>query len=303
MSIKRLVTGGTGMVGAAISADLKIGSRDCNLTDWNAVRDFLETHRPQQVIHCAAKVGGVWANMNQKGDFFRENILMNTFVLEAARLAKVPKLLAFLSTCVFPDKVEYPLTEAQIHNGAPHWSNDAYAYAKRMTDVQIRAYREQYGLKYVSVIPTNIYGQNDLFDLENGHVVPSLIHRCFLARERGENLEVWGTGKPLREFIFAQDVARLTEWAIENYDEAEPIFFSTSEETSIKELVEMIVELLNFKNKLIWRSDRPDGQLRKPSSHEKLKKHLPDFQFTALYEGLKQTIEWFENNYPNVRTK
>jgi GDP-L-fucose synthase len=303
MTTKRLVTGGTGMVGMAITADLKIGSRDCNLTDWNAVRNFFEEKKPQQVIHCAAKVGGVWANMNQKGDFFRENILMNTFVLEAARLAKVPKLLAFLSTCVFPDKVEYPLTEAQIHNGAPHFTNDAYAYAKRMTDIQIRAYREQYGLKYVSVIPTNIYGQNDLFDLENGHVVPSLIHRCFLAREKGENLEVWGSGRPLREFIFAQDVAKLTEWAIDNYDEAEPIIFSTSEETSIKELVEMIVELLNFKQKLIWRTDRPDGQLRKPSSHDKLKKYLPDFQFTPLYEGLKTTIEWFENNYPNVRIK
>lgn len=298
---KRLVTGGSGMVGSAITADLKISSKDCNLTDYAETLRFFETHRPEEVIHCAAKVGGVWANMHQKGDFFRENILMNTFVIEAARQSGVKKLLAFLSTCVFPDAIEYPLTEAKIHNGKPHFSNDAYAYAKRMTDVQIRAYREQYGLEYISVIPTNIYGKNDLFDLVGGHVVPSLIHRCFLAREAGGDLEVWGTGAPLREFIFADDVARLTEWALEHYNEAEPIIFSTSEEVAIRDLVAMICELLQFKGNVIWRSDRPDGQLRKPSSIDKLRGYLPDFQFTPLYEGLKTTIDWFENQYPNIR--
>lgn len=298
---KRLVTGGSGMVGTAINADLKIGSKDCDLTNYAQTLNFFQQHRPEEVIHCAAKVGGVWANMHQKGDFFRENILMNTFVIEAARQAGVKKLLAFLSTCVFPDKVEYPLTEKKIHLGVPHFSNDAYAYAKRMTDVQIRAYREQYGLEYISVIPTNIYGLHDLFDLEGGHVVPSLIHRCFLAREAGTDLEVWGTGAPLREFIFAEDVARLTEWAIENYNEPEPIIFSTSEEVAIRDLVAMVVELLGFKGRVVWRSDRPDGQLRKPSSIDKLRGYLPDFQFTSLYDGLKKTITWFEATYPNIR--
>lgn len=289
------------MVGSAIQADLKIGSKDCDLTNWTAVNAFFEKHKPKEVIHCAAKVGGIWGNMHYKGDFFRENILMNTYIIEAARLHGVERLVAFLSTCVFPDKVEYPLSENKIHLGPPHTSNDAYAYAKRMTDVQIRAYREQYGLNYVSVIPTNIYGKNDLFDLENGHVVPSLIHRCFLAREQGKDLEVWGTGTPLREFIYAEDVAKLSEWALEHYNEAEPIIFSTSEETSIKNLVEMVAELLRFKGKIIWLSDKPDGQFRKPSDNSKLRKYLPDFQYTPLYEGLKKTIEWFEGNYPNVR--
>ncbi|MCP4441505.1 MAG: GDP-L-fucose synthase [Aureispira sp.] len=298
---KRLVTGGTGMVGGAIDADLKIGRKDCNLIDWNSVNSFFEKHKPEEVIHCAAKVGGIWGNMNYKGDFFRDNILMNTHVIEAARLHGVKRLVAFLSTCVFPDNVEYPLSEKKIHLGPPHTSNDAYAYAKRMTDVQIRAYREQYGLNYVSVIPTNIYGPNDLFDLENGHVVPSLIHRCFLAREQGKDLEVWGSGTPLREFIYAEDVARLSEWALEHYEEAEPIIFSTSEETSIKDLVEMVAELLNFKGKLIWLSDKPDGQFRKPSDNSKLKSYLPDFKFTPIYEGLQKTIAWFEANYPNIR--
>jgi GDP-L-fucose synthase len=170
-----------------------------------------------------------------------------------------------------------------------------------MVDVQLRAYREQYGLEYVSVIPTNIYGPHDLFDLENGHVVPTLIHRCFLARERGEDLQVWGTGKPLREFIFSEDVAKLSEWAIDNYTGIEPLIFSTSEEHSIKELVEMIVELLRFKGKLVWLSDKPDGQFRKPSDNSRIKELNPAFQFTPLYEGLKKTVEWFEQHYPNIR--
>jgi GDP-L-fucose synthase len=298
----RLVTGGTGMVGSAIQADLKIGSKDCDLTSWVEVNAFFEQHKPKEVIHCAAKVGGIWGNMHYKGDFFRDNILMNTHVIEAARLHGVKKLVAFLSTCVFPDDVAYPLTESKIHLGKPHTSNDAYAYAKRMTDIQIRAYKEQYDLDYVSVIPTNIYGPKDLFDLKNGHVVPSLIHRCFLARERGENLEVWGSGTPLREFIYSEDVAKLSEWALEHYQEAEPIIFSTSEETSIKELTEMIVELLRFKGKLIWLTDKPDGQFRKPSDNSKLKSYLPDFKYTPLYEGLKKTVAWFEENYPNIRS-
>lgn len=298
----RLVTGGTGMVGSAIEADLKIGRKDCDLTSWVEVNAFFEQHKPKEVIHCAAKVGGIWGNMHYKGDFFRDNILMNTHVIEAARLHGVERLVAFLSTCVFPDDVAYPLTESKIHLGKPHTSNDAYAYAKRMTDIQIRAYKEQYGLDYVSVIPTNIYGPKDLFDLKNGHVVPSLIHRCFLARERGEDLEVWGSGTPLREFIYSEDVAKLSEWALEHYKEAEPIIFSTSEETSIKDLAEMIVELLNFKGKLIWLTDKPDGQFRKPSDNSKLKSYLPDFEYTPLYEGLKKTVAWFEENYPNIRS-
>ena len=299
--IKRLVTGGTGMVGRAIQADRHLGSKDLDLCDREAVFAFFERERPQELIHCAARVGGVQANMRYKGDFFRENILMNTHVLEAARLFGVKRLVAFLSTCIFPDQVSYPLTEDKIHLGPPHFSNDAYAYAKRMTDIQIRAYREQYGLPYVSVIPTNIYGPGDLFDLENGHVVPALIHRCYLARERGEDLEVWGSGKPLREFIFASDVARLSEWALEHYDEAEPILFSTSEEVSIRYLVEQVVDLLGFTGRVFWRTDKPEGQYRKPSSNAKLRRYLPDFQFTPLVEGLAQTIAWFEANYPKVR--
>jgi GDP-L-fucose synthase len=256
---------------------------------------------PTHIIHAAGYVGGLGANMNNLGDFFYKNILINTNLIHESYTHGVKKVLSFLSTCIFPDKVEYPLTEKKIHLGPPHFSNDAYAYAKRMTDIQIRAYREQYGLNYKSVIPTNIYGPNDNYNIQNGHVLPSLIHKCYLARENKTPFTIWGTGKPLREFIFSKDVAKLTEWVLENYDEPEPIILSTSEEISIKNVVDIIVELMNFKGEVIWDESKPDGQFRKPSDNSKIKSYLPNFKFTPLYEGLKYTIDFFEKNYNNVR--
>lgn len=254
-----------------------------------------------KVIHCAAKVGGVVGNMNHKGEFFYDNIMINTNVIESARKHGIKKLVAFLSTCVFPNNIDYPLTESKIHFGPPHTSNDAYSYSKRMAEVQIRAYREQYGLHYKSVIPTNIYGINDNFDIENGHVLPSLIHKCYIARETNTPFVIWGSGNPLREFIYNKDVAKLTEWVLENYNEDEPIILSTSEEMSIKNVVDIIIELMNYKGKVVFDISKPEGQFRKPSDNSKIKNYLPDFKFTPIYDGLKETIEWFENNYQNIR--
>lgn len=299
---KILVTGGNGLVGSEFIGDqyFKPSSKQYDLINKD------QTYRLMLkgfdgIIHCAAKVGGVGANMNYKGEFFYNNIMMNTNVIEGARLSGVKNLVAFLSTCVFPDKVDYPLTEKKIHLGEPHFSNNAYAYAKRMTDVQIRAYNEQYGLNYKSVIPTNIYGPNDNYDLNNGHVLPALIHKCYLARENKTPLTIWGSGKPLREFIFSKDVAKLAEWVLYNYNENEPIILSTSEEISIKEVVNVITELMNFKGDVIFDSSKPDGQFRKPSDNSKIKNYLPNFKFTPFYDGLKETIEFFENNYSIVR--
>ena len=302
MENKILVTGGHGLVGSEFinKQYFKPTSKDYDLrkredTNRLMIKQF------DSVIHCAAKVGGVGGNINYKGEFFYDNIMMNTNVIEGARLSKVKNLVAFLSTCVFPDQVEYPLTEKKIHLGPPHFSNDAYAYAKRMTDIQIRSYKEQYGLNYKSVIPCNIYGPNDNYDIVNGHVLPSLIHKCYLARENKTPLTIWGSGKPLREFIFSKDVAKLTEWVLYNYNENEPIILSTSEEISIGDVVDMIVEIMNFKGEIIFDSSKPDGQFRKPSDNSKIKNYLPDFKFTPLYEGLKETIEYFEKNYTIIR--
>jgi GDP-L-fucose synthase len=297
---KLLVTGGKGLVGSAINADIKIG-REVNLTDKKECDVMFETHNPTHVIHCAAKVGGLGSNMNHKGEFFYENIMMNTNIIESSRKYNVKKLVSFLSTCIFPDKIEYPLTESKIHLGPPHPSNDAYAYAKRMADIQIRAYREQYGLNYTSVIPTNIYGPNDNFSLVHGHVMPMLIHKLYLCQRDNTDFIVWGSGKPLREFIYSKDIAKLTEWAIENYDESEPIIFTNSNEISIADLVDLLVKEFNFKGVVKFDSSKPDGQFRKPSDNTKLKSYLPDFKFTPIEEGIKETVKWFIENYENAR--
>ena len=170
-----------------------------------------------------------------------------------------------------------------------------------MTDIQIRAYKEQYDLNYKTVIPCNIYGPNDNYDILNGHVVPSLIHKCYLARENKTSLNIWGSGDPLREFIFSKDVAELTEWVLHNYNENEPIILSTSEEISIKDVVSIIIELMNFKGNVIFDTSKPDGQYRKPSDNSKIKSYLPDYKFTTIYEGLKETIDYFEKNYKILR--
>jgi len=299
---KILVTGGHGLVGSEFVGDqyFKPTSKECDLRNPQEVNRLMLKNF-DSVIHTAGKVGGLGGNMNHKGEFFYDNIMINTNVIESSRLTKVKNLVAFLSTCVFPDNVEYPLTEKKVHSGPPHFSNDAYAYAKRMTDIQIRAYKEQYGLNYKSVIPSNIYGPNDNYDIINGHVIPSLIHKCYLARENKTPLKIWGSGNPLREFIFSKDVAKLTEWVLFNYNENEPIILSTSEEISIKDVVNIIIELMNFKGKVMFDLSKPDGQHRKPSDNSKIKHYLPNFEFTPIYDGLKETIEYFENHYNVVR--
>ena len=293
---KLLVTGGNGLVGSSINSDVKVG-KEYNLIIPEETNKMFDIHKPTHVIHCAGKVGGVGGNMNYKGEYFYDNIMINTNVIEGARKSGVEKLVSFLSTCVFPDNVEYPLTESKIHLGEPHISNYPYAYAKRMADIQIRAYREQYGLNYVSVIPTNIYGPNDNFSLTHGHVMPMLIHKLYLAQQNNTDFTVWGSGKPLREFIYSKDVAKLSEWAVENYNESEPIIFSTSNEISIMDLVDLLVKEFNFKGKVIFDSTKPDGQYRKPSDNSKLKSYLPNFKFTPIEEGIKETVKWFIENY------
>ena len=306
-----LVTGQSGLVGSQFKGDLiALNSKVCDLKDTKSVNEVFSFYTDKtiqkefavdRVIHTAAKVGGVGGNMNYKGEFFYDNIMINTNVIEACRKYGVEKLVVFLSTCVFPDNVEYPLTEGKIHLGPPHFSNDAYAYAKRMADIQIRSYREQYGLNYTSVIPTNIYGPHDNFNIENGHVLPSLIHKCFLARENKTDLTIWGSGEPLREFIHSKDVANLSQWVLENYNESEPIILSTSEEMRIKDIVDIIVENMNFKGNVVYDKTKPDGQFRKPSDNSKIKHYLPNYEFIKFEEGIKETINWFESNYPNIK--
>jgi len=297
---KILITGGNGLVGSQFKGDeyIKVNSTDYDLVDPVLTHLMFKKHLPKSVVHCAAKVGGLMGNMNYKGEFFYDNIMMNTNVIEECRKQGIRKLIVFLSTCVFPNDVEYPLTEEKIHLGPPHNSNDAYAYAKRMAEVQVRAYREQYGLKYTCVIPTNIYGPNDNFDIKNGHVIPSLIHKCYLAKLNNEPFYVWGSGTPLREFIHSEDVANLTRMILDsNYDGEEPIILSTSEEITIKEVVDTIVDAFEFNGEVVWMTDKPDGQHRKPSDNSKLMNLFPKYKFKPFKQGIKETVSWFIENY------
>lgn len=303
---KTLVTGAAGMVGHAIRQmdppDMVYTRREeLDLTDFPRAQAYFQGVKPDRVIHLAAVVGGLGSQMIHSGEYFRNNILINLNTLEAARQAGVQKLISFMSTCVFPEKTEYPLREEHLHHGPPHPSNFGYAYAKRMLEVQSAAYRKEWNCHFIVAIPTNIYGPNDDWSLEGGHVLPSLIHRAFLAKKNGQDLEVWGSGKPLREFVFSEDIARLSLLALDRYDEDTPIIFSSAEEVSIRDVVEVIVDVMKFPNQVIWNTSKPDGQFRKPSDNSKLKRLFPDFKFTPLREGIARTVAWFEANYPNIR--
>ena len=310
MSERILITGGTGLVGTALGEaynstyDLgitSIGSSQYNLTSKSEVNLMFMNHQPRKVIHAAAKVGGLGSNMKYKGQYFYENLMINANVIDEAYHWGVNRLVAFLTTCAFPAEVEYPLDHTKIHLGEPHESNFGYAYAKRMAEVQIRAYREQYGVKYSCVIPTNIYGPNDNFSLEHGHVVPMLIHKLYKAQRDGTDFTVWGSGKPLREFIFSRDVAELTQWVLNNYDGEDPLILSTSDEISIEHLVDLLVKEFKFTGKVKFDRSKPDGQYRKPSDNSLIKSLVPTFEFTPIEEGIKETVEWFKENYDTAR--
>ncbi len=303
---KIMVTGADGLVGSAVRrlnpADtVYVTRKDVDLTNFEETKKFINKIAPTHVIHLAAQVGGIGGNSMHSGEFFRNNIMININVLEAARLAGVNRLVSFMSTCVFPDKTTYPLNEKDLHGGPPHHSNFGYAYAKRMLEVQSSAYRKEWGCNFNVLIPTNIYGPNDNFNLTEGHVLPSLIHKCYLAKQNNTPLTIWGSGKPLREFVLSDDIARLTLWALDNYNEESPLILSSGEEVSIGDMVKLIVKLMDFKGEVVFDSTKPDGQFRKPSDVTKLRKYLPDFKFVPVEEGVASTVKWFVENYPNVR--
>jgi GDP-L-fucose synthase len=302
-----LISGGSGMVGQAllqkIPSGIFVSSQEYNLINYEQTYKMFEKYKPSCVIHLAAKVGGIKANMDYMGDFYKDNIMINTNVLESARKCGVEKVISLMSTCVYPDKVTYPLTEEQVHDGPPHSSNYAYAYAKRMLDIQSRAYRNQYGCDFITAIPNNLYGENDNFHLEDGHVIPALLRKIWEAKINNNSfVECWGDGSPLREFTYSEDLARILLFLIENYDKASPINIGNTEEYSIKEVVELLCKFLKYDGEIVWNTDKPAGQFRKPSSNQKLldlgwKKEW----YTPFKKGLKKTCEWFIMNYPNVR--
>lgn len=278
-----------------------VGSADYDLRHVNDCRSMLADEQPDEIIHLAAKVGGVKGNTDYVADFFCDNIVINTNVLQVSVEYGISKVLSLLSTCIYPDNAKYPLTEDQIHNGEPHRSNFGYAYAKRMLEVHSRAIRNQYGLKYITAVPNNIYGPRDNFDLQNSHVIPSMIRKFYEAKKNNTDVVLWGSGRPLREFTHSTDIARALLFLLENYEGESSINIGTTREISIKRVSEIISKEIGFTGNVKWDKTKPEGQLKKPSSNKKFLDICPNFCYTELECGLKETISWFKNNYPNIR--
>ena len=298
--MKTLVTGGSGLVGSAIESDYKPTRNDLDLCNLYSILDYIVANDIDSIIHCAAKVGGIKANSEHLGEFYYDNIIMNSNVLEAARITGIKKVVSFMSTCVFPADATYPLTPDQIHLGEPHPTNYAYAYAKRMLEVQSRAYREQYGCNFVTVIPCNIYGPNDNYNLDSSHVIPALINKCYNAKLFDTDFEIWGTGNAYREFAYSADVGKIVQWVLENYDSPEPFIISPDEEVCIATVAQKIASIMEYKGSIVYNGER-DGIIRKPSDSSKLKSLLPNFEFTTIDDGLEKSIKWFIKNYERAR--
>jgi len=317
-----LVTGGSGLVGKALEYVIDndpvgsrfgkkegekwifLGSKEGDLRDFAATKAIFEKYKPTHVIHLAAIVGGLFANMAGNSTFLRGNILINDNVLQNAHDFHVEKVVSCLSTCIFPDKVEYPLTEEKIHLGPPHNSNFGYSHAKRLVDIQNQAYNVQYGDQFTSVIPTNVFGEWDNYDLTNSHVIPGLVHKCLIAKKQGTPFVVSGTGKPLRQFIYSRDLARLMIWTLREYKEVTPIILSPAadDEVSIKEVADAIVKAVGFEGDYTFDTSKADGQHRKPASNDKLLSLIGEYKFENFEDALAQSVKWLVDNWDVART-
>jgi GDP-L-fucose synthase len=314
MKDRVLITGGTGLVGHGIRAACShldfnsnsdyefifISSKDYDLTNADDVQRMYEEVRPNKIIHLAACVGGLFKNMSQKVDMLEKNLIMNFNIVRGAHDFGVKRLIACLSTCVFPHHIpSYPVNEEMLHEGPPHHSNDAYAYAKRILEVHCRAYRESCGDDFICVSPTNIYGPHDNFDIEEGHVLPSLIHKCRLANIGRKPFVIRGTGTPLRQFIYSQDVGELILRLLDLETCPPHVILSVPEshEVSIREAAELIAREMKYENGLTLNESYSDGQHKKTVSSSRIESLFPDFVFTPLEEGLRETIRWFDEHY------
>ena len=304
-----LITGGSGLLGNALKKILPDGlyptSKELNLRNQVAVSSYLTDPKINTVIHLAAKVGGIKANTDYVSDFYHVNSEINNNIISSCVFKDVERLVCCLSTCIYPDEkhVSYPLTEEQLHLGPPHDSNFGYAYAKRMVDVQIRAARQQYGVNYISVVPNNLYGEHDNFDLANGHVIPALIRKIWEAKiDNKPYFEVWGDGEVYREFTYAEDIARAILFCLENYNSDMPINIGNTEQYLLKDVITMIKKELNYSGEIVFDLTKPKGQIRKPSSNQRfLDLGWKKEWYTPLEKGLKNTCEWFIKSYPNLR--
>ena len=306
--MKILVTGGNGLVGSAlkkIQNDFKydfcfISRREVDLTNTKLTKEYFNDIKPDCVIHTAARVGGIGMNIKTPAEQFTKNILINTNVIDSAYFSGVKKLIAFSSVCAFPSNVTY-LQEERLHDGLPFDAHQSYAYTKRMVDIQIQAYKKQYGINYCSIIPGNIFGENDNFNIDDGHVIPSLIHKFYIAKKNNIPVTIWGDGLSYREFIYSEDLARLCILLLEKEVLPLRLLVSGEKEIQIKEIVELIAKIYEYKN-ITWDTEKPNGQRRRPSDHTLFRTLFPEYKFQQFDSSMTRTINWFQNNYPNIRS-
>jgi GDP-L-fucose synthase len=312
LSGKRVVvTGGSGFLGSYVTEKLRARGcehvfvprkKDYDLVRIQDVQKLYNDTKPDIVIHLAAIVGGIGANRENPGRYFYENLMMGVQLIEEARLHGVKKFVAVGTICAYPKFTPVPFHENDLWNGYPEETNAPYGLAKKMMLVQSQAYRQQYNFNSIFLLPVNLYGPRDNFDLRNSHVIPALIRKCVEAVEcRASQIVCWGTGSATREFLHADDCAEGLLLATERYDNSEPVNLGAGFEISIKDLTEKICEMVGFKGEIIWDTTKPDGQPRRCLDTSRAEKEF-GFRAKIRFEnGLRQTIEWYQKNAVTLR--
>ncbi|WP_436926224.1 GDP-L-fucose synthase family protein [Halosimplex amylolyticum] len=303
-----MVTGGDGFLGSHLVEDLESRSDNVEIfvprSSEYDLRERTNTRRAFQdsgadvVIHLAATVGGIGANRENPGRYFYDNAIMGIELMEMARQFDVEKFTILGTICAYPENTPVPFSEEDLFDGYPEPTNAPYGIAKKALLTQSKAYRKQYDFNSIYLMPVNLYGSRDDFDLESSHVIPAIIRKCVEARERGdESITAWGTGEPTREFLYVEDAAEGILDATERYDESEPVNLGSGMEISIRELVETIADVTGFEGEVEWDTSKPDGQMRRRLDVSRAKERFDWKASTEFEEGLQRTVNWFENQH------
>lgn len=302
-----LVTGGTSFLGRHVAEELAqaganvipVGKQDCDLRQRSEADALLETHRPSMVVHLAVVEGGVEANRAEPGRFFYENALMGIELLEACRVAGVDKILVAGTASSYPRDTPVPFVEDALWNGLPDESNAPYALAKKMLLVQANAYRRQYGMNIIYLVPGNMYGPHDNFDPDTGGVIPAMITKFVDARDRGiQDVTLWGDGTPTREFVYVADAARAFRLALERYDQPQPVNIGSGDEIMIRDLAKLVQKITAYDGRISWDTTKPNGQARRSLYTSLAKRHFDFEATTPLEDGLRETVAWYQQQRP-----